>query len=108
MEIINKYNDLAKLKSEYINNKEFIEADAIENEMTMLRPQMPQNSYELMYRMGYGQLNLGKHLGVFYASVNEIRNCPPGWLFISVGEAKNAIDLQNIIEDYRRDIISKF
>lgn len=108
MEIINKYNDLAKIKSEYINKKEFKEADAIENEMNILRPYLPQNSYELTYKMGYGQLNLGKHLGVFYAPISEIRSCPPGWLFISVGEAKSAVDLQNIIEDYRRDIISKF
>lgn len=40
--------------------------------------------YDQIIKDGWGFVNLGRHLGLYYAPRACLSNCPKGWLFIVV------------------------
>lgn len=65
----------------------------------------PVNSvYKSIFEEGYGLVNLGRHLGLFYAPKGEMRHCPHGWLFIATEDTPNAEHIERIVGEYKKEI----
>jgi hypothetical protein len=60
--------------------------------------------YEQAINDGFGFINLGRHLGLYYAPRSQMGNCPKGWMFIASEDNLSSTQIKEMCKEYMEGI----
>jgi len=66
------------------------------------------DTYNMIHEQGFGMVNLGRHLGLFYSSKENIHKCPPSWLFVATEDDLTVDQLRNLANEYKEETVKHF